>query len=201
MVKTNNTENTKVETKEVKKVAPTKNTKKEVTKKDSVDKAAKKAKAVVTEKAAPKKREPKLPSVEQFTNSQLRNLLVDNGCLPRGNARDTSNVVYTGFGTQSRILQQKNGYQLLLTAGHKKVKENIVDCDNNDTERFTKWFNKLSKEKKAFVSGGDSILESKLSESELPREKQCKITNKDLLIEFIKYMGTFDENKLVAPTK
>ena len=176
------------------------NTAKVDTKKETIKKVGSKAPKTTKKEVVKKEKAPKLPTVEQFTNSQLRNLLVENGCLPRGNAKDTSNVVYTGFGTQSRILQQKNGYQLLLTNGHKKVKEQVIDCENNDTDRFVKWYGKLSKEKKGLVSGGDTIMDSKLSESEMPREKQCKITNKELLVEFIQYMGTFEENKLVATT-
>ena len=180
------------------KTVNTVNTAKTVKKEVKTEKAPK---VEVKEEVVKKERQVKAPKVEQMKNSELRNLMIENGCLVRGNAKDTSDVVYVGFGTQSRILQQKNAYQLLLTNGHKKVKEQVVECDNDDTARFLKWYEKLSKGDKAMVSGADTIKESKLSESELPREKQCKLLSKEILVKFIQYMSKFEENKVVTATE
>ena len=178
-----------------------KTNKEEKVMKKSVEKKAvetKKEVAKVETKKVEKKENAKKVSnaVPQMTNSELKKLFMDNGCSAGSNAKDTSKVVYQQWGTQSRVLQQGKGYQLLLTNGHAVKKGEVVDTDNNDTERFTKWYNKLSDSKKAMVSG--DIEKGKLSASEMPREKTVKITNYDLLVEFIKYMGTFSENKLVT---
>lgn len=161
-------------------------------------------KAAETKKPAEKKEETaKKPakketakSVKQFNNSEMKNMFVSNGCKALTNAKDTSNVVYNTFGTKSRVLQQGKAYQLLLTNGHKKVKEEVVESDNNDTERFKKFYNSLTKEEKAMVLGFDTIDVSKLAESEMPRERSVKLIDADLLIKFIKFMATFEENAL-----
>lgn len=174
-----------------------KTTKEEKVMKKSVEKKAVETKKVETKKVDKKENAKKVSSaVPQMTNSELKKLFIDNGCLAGSNAKDTSKVVYQQWGTQSRVLQQGKGYQLLLTNGHAVKKGEVVDTDNNDTERFTKWYNKLSDSKKGMISG--DIEKGKLSASEMPREKTVKITNYDLLVEFIKYMGTFKENKLVT---
>lgn len=136
--------------------------------------------------------------VKQMKNSELQKLFTDNGCLTKTKANDASDVVYNTFGTKSRVLQQKRGYQLLLTNGHKKVKEHVVESDNDDAKRFDGWYKKLSKDEQAKVSGIEGLFSTKLSDSELPRERTVKITDFDLLVKFIQFMGSFDENKVVA---
>ena len=106
-----------VETKEVKEVV-TETTKVEAPK-TTVNKE-KKSKAVL---------------VPQMTNSEMKKLFIDNGCKTKTDAKDTSNVVYNTFGTNSRVLQQSRAYQLLLTNGHKKVKEEVVEwLQNSNTD-------------------------------------------------------------------
>lgn len=184
MANTKNT--TKKET--VKKV----NTKKAVTKKEVV--------APIEENKVEKKADNKKKAVlvKQMNNSEMKELFISNGCQTYSKSNDSSNVVYNTFGTKSRILQQGRGYQLLLTNGHRMINNEIVDTDNDDTKRFMDWYGTLSEEKKMYVSGAESIMSTKLSSSELPRERVAKITNLDLLVEFIKYMGTFAENKVLA---
>ena len=147
-----------------------------------------------TEKKAVKKETAK--KVQQFKNSEMKNMFVSNGCKALTNAKDTSNVVYNTFGTHSRILQQGKAYQLLLTNGHKKDKTGIVDTANDDVQRFKKFYNSLTKEEKAMVLGFDTIDITKLAESELPRERTVKLIDADLLIKFIQFMATFEENTL-----
>lgn len=175
----------KVETKEVKNTNKAVETKKE-TKKAETKKAG-------TKKENKAKRDV-APIVKQMTNEEFTVLFTKHGLLCGSKAR-SNNVVYQQFGTQSRVLQQKRGYQLLLTNGHKKVKESIVESDNDDVVRFNRWYKKLGKEDKSKVIGADVM--SQLSESELPREKSCKITDLDLLEKFLDFMATFEENKLV----
>ena len=189
MANTKNT--TKKET--VKKV----NTKKAVTKKETIAKDD--IKPIETKKEiSEKKDKKKTVLVKQLNNSEMKELFISNGCQTYSKSNDSSNVVYNTFGTKSRILQQGRGYQLLLTNGHKMINNEIVDTDNDDTKRFMDWYGTLSDEKKMYVSGAENIMSTKLSSSELPRERVAKITNLDLLVEFIKYMGTFAENKVLA---
>lgn len=152
-------------------------------------------------KKAAKVNKVKSNSVPQFTNSEFAKLFKDAGCQTYTNAKDESNVVYNTFGTKSRVLQQGRGYQLLLTNGHKKVKEEIVSCDNDDTARFQSWYDGLSDEQKGFVVGMDGLLTMKLSDSEMPRERTVKITNLDLLKVFLQFMASFEENKVLVASK
>ncbi len=145
-----------------------------------------------------KEKKSKAVTVPQMTNSEMKKLFEDNGCKTKTKANDTSNVVYNTFGTNSRVLQQGRAYQLLLTNGHKKVKEEVVECDNNDVLRFKEFYGKLSDSDKKAVVGYDEIETTKLSFSEMPRERSVKLTSLELLTAFIKYMATFDENKSVV---
>lgn len=174
----------------------TKNTK-VATKKNSVKEV--KPAAVKTE--APKKEKKSRVTVKQYTNSEFQKLFIENGCGTFSKAKDSSDVVYNTFGTKSRVLQQGSAYQLLLTNGHKKVKDQIVECDNNDVARFDKFYAKLSKADQEQVIGYDTIQTTKLSLSELPRERSVKIKNEDLLVKFLKFMATFEENKVPAPAE
>lgn len=133
-------------------------------------------------------------SVPQMTNDELRQLFVENGCVAGSKAK-ADTVVYNQFGTKSRVLQQGKAYQLLLTNGHKEVKGAIVDTDNDDAKRFEDWYNQLSKEDQEMVVGFAEMMNTKLSASEMPRERSVKLTSKDLLVKFIQYMATFTENK------
>ena len=188
------------------KVMNKKGTVKKETKKVETKKEVKKEVAKVTETAkveAPKavtnkEKKSKAVTVPQMTNSEMKKLFEDNGCKTRTKASDASKVVYNTFGTDSRVLQQGRAYQLLLTNGHKKVKEEIVECDNNDVARFKEFYGKLSDSDKKSVVGYDEIETTKLSFSEMPRERSVKLTSLDVLTAFIKYMATFDENKSVV---
>lgn len=140
-------------------------------------------------------------AVPQLKNSEFAKLFQDNGCLTKTKANDSSNVVYNTFGTESRILQQKRAYQLLLTNGHDIKKGAVVEGESDDVARFTEWYGTLSDEQKSFVNGFDTITATKLATSEMPRERTVKITNLDLLVEFIKFMATFSENQVGASTK
>ena len=185
-------------TKEVKKAADNtvnKETVKKAVEKKEVNKTEKKE----TEKKATEKKERKsVKTVKQFTNTEMKKLFSDNGCATYTNAKDSSGVVYNTFGTKSRILQQGGAYQLLLTNGHKKVKNEVVDTDNDDVLRFKKFYDKLNKEEKGMVLGYDTIDTAKLADSEFPRERTVKIINTDLLVKYIQYMATFEENKVVV---
>lgn len=150
-------------------------------------------------KKANRKKENVSP-IKVLTNEELRALFIDNGCKPYSKA-DAVSVVYNTFGTKSRILQQQKAYQLLLTNGHKKVKDQVVECDNDDTWHFSVWFETLSDAEKGYVVGMDDIDKVKLSASEMPRERSVKITNFDLLVKFIQYMATFDINKPAVVTE
>lgn len=175
--------------------------KKESTKKVETKKEVKKEVAPATAKVETttnKEKKSKAVTVPQMTNSEMKKLFEDNGCKTKTKANDTSNVVYNTFGTNSRVLQQGRAYQLLLTNGHKKVKEEVVECDNNDVLRFKEFYGKLSDSDKKAVVGYDEIETTKLSFSEMPRERSVKLTSLDLLTAFIKYMATFDENKSVV---
>lgn len=175
--------------------------KKESTKKVETKKEVKKEVAPATTKVETttnKEKKSKAVTVPQMTNSEMKKLFEDNGCKTKTKANDTSNVVYNTFGTNSRVLQQGRAYQLLLTNGHKKVKEEVVECDNNDVLRFKEFYGKLSDSDKKAVVGYDEIETTKLSFSEMPRERSVKLTSLDLLTAFIKYMATFDENKSVV---
>jgi hypothetical protein len=152
----------------------------------------------VEKEAVKKENVRKTNSVKQMKNSEMKALFTENGCATYTRANDTSNVVYNTFGTKSRVLQQGRAYQLLLTNGHKKVKEQIVDCDNDDVKRFKEFYSKLSKEEQAKFIGVDMIDTVKLAESELPRERSVKVNDFDLLVKFIQFMGTFEENKITA---
>ena len=145
---------------------------------------------------ANKSKKGKSVSVPQMTNSEFAKLFTDNGCEAESKAKDTSKVVYQQFGTKSRVLQQNRGYQLLLTNGHIKKKDTVLDVDYNDVTRFKEWYQGLDDGKKAYVVG--DVDAGRLSDSEFPREKTVKITNFDLLVDYIKYMAGFVENKLVV---
>lgn len=151
---------------------------------------------------APKKNKEKKEKVCPITimdNDTLRKLFTDNNCKAESGAKNSSKVVYQQWGTKSRVLQQGKAYQLLLTNGHKKEKENIVACDNDDVARFEKWYEKL--EDKSVVNGMDGLHTMKLSDSEMPRERSVKLTSYNALVDFIKYMATFSENQLVVADK
>lgn len=152
----------------------------------------------VEKEAVKKENVRKTNSVKQMKNSELTELFTKNGCSVHSKAKDSSNVVYNTFGTKSRVLQQGKAYQLLLTNGHKKVKEQIVDCENDDVKRFKEFYSKLSKEEQEKFIGVDMIDTVKLAESELPRERSVKVNDFDLLVKFIQFMGTFEENKITA---
>jgi hypothetical protein len=164
-----------------------------------MNKTEKKENVKKVEKEAVKKENVrKTNSVKQMKNSEMKALFTENGCATYTKAKDTSNVVYNTFGTKSRVLQQGKAYQLLLTNGHKKVKEQVVDCENDDVKRFKEFYSKLSKEEQAKITGVDLIDTVKLAESELPRERSVKVNDFDLLVKFIQFMGTFEENKITA---
>lgn len=182
-----------------KEVVKKESTKKVETKKEVKKEVAPATAKVETAKAVTnKEKKSKAVTVPQMTNSEMKKLFEDNGCKTKTKANDTSNVVYNTFGTNSRVLQQGRAYQLLLTNGHKKVKEEVVECDNNDVARFKEFYGKLSDSDKQAVVGYDEIETTKLSFSEMPRERSVKLTSLDLLTAFIKYMATFDENKSVV---
>lgn len=183
-------------------MATTKNTKKvEETKKAATVKTTEKKvteNKVAEKKPANKEKKNVAPTVRQMTNVELNKLFSEHG-LASGSKAKSDSVVYQQFGTQSRVLQQKRAYQLLLTNGHKKVKEDVVECENNDVARFNKWYAKLNKEDKTKIKDAESM--TKLSDSELPREMGCKITDYDLLLNFLDFMATFEENKLPVAAK
>lgn len=135
-------------------------------------------------------------NIKVLTNAELAKLFKDNGCECTGKAV-ANTVVYNSFKTQSRILQQKKAYQLLLTNGHKLVKNEMVETDNDDVSRFKKWYGTLSDTDKSNISGYDTIDSAKLSKSELPRERTVKLLTYDLLTAFIKYMSSYDDCSLV----
>lgn len=171
--------------------------KKEETKKEVKPKKERKAK---TEKK--EKEQKAVISIKAMNNSEMKDLFINNGCAVYTKASDDSKVVYNTFGTKSRVLQQGKAYQLLLTNGHKKVKDSVVESTNDDTARFIKWYDKLSADDKKQVVGYDQIMNTKLSASEMPRERTVKIVSFDLLVKFIKYMATFAENQpIVAEAK
>lgn len=147
-----------------------------------------------------KEKKVKVPALPPMTNAELKALFIENGCKAESGAKDTSSVVYQQWGTKSRVLQQSKAYQLLLTNGHKKEKDQVVVSDNDDVARFQIWYDTLTEEQKAGVIGYGEMLSTKLSASEMPRERQVKLSNKELLIGFIQYMAGFDENR-VTPTK
>lgn len=188
-------------------MATTKSVNKEATKSTKANTkpaAPKKAETKAETKAEPKKENAKkksAPLVQQMTNVEMQKLFNENGCATYTKASEKSEVVYNTFGTKSRVLQQKRAYQLLLTNGHKKEKEQIVDCTNDDTARFIKWYNKLAKADQAKVSGFDGLTTTKLSDSEMPRERTVKLTDYELLVRFIQYMASFDENKVAVAAK
>lgn len=155
-------------------------------------------KAEVKKEVVKKENKKKAPQVTitVMDNDTLKKLFADNGCITRTNANNASGVVYNTFGTQSRVLQQKRAYQLLLTNGHKSTKTGVVATENDDTARFIKWYDELSDAEKSKVNGYDDLLKTKLSASELPRERTVKLTDYDLLVKFIKYMATFTENQV-----
>ena len=173
--------------------APKKETKKEVTQEV-------KAPVVEEVKKAPKaKKEKKVViTVPQMNNSELKELFIENGCRATGAPKDTSNVVYNTFGTASRVLQQNKAYQLLLTNGKVKVKKEVVDAPYNDVDRFKKFYEELTDEEKKAVSGYDTMEGTKLADSEFPREKTVKIISKEILVKFIRFMATFEENQVVV---
>lgn len=173
---------------------------KPATKKVEVKKAEVKETKTEKKPAAVKTNKEKVNNVPQMKNSELAKLFSDNGCATYTRAKDESKVVYNTFGTKSRVLQQNKAYQLLLTNGHKKVKEEIVESDNDDVKRFDSWYGKLKEDDKKNVLGYDTMLSTKLDDSELPRERSVKLTSKELLVSFLKYMGTFEENKVLTAT-
>lgn len=182
-------------TKTTKKAANTKAKESKVMKKEEVAVVE-----AVVEKAEVKKekknKEKVAVTIPVLDNDTLLKLFHDNGCLARTHASNESNVVYNTFGTQSRVLQQKRAYQLLLTNGHKSTKSGIVDTENDDAKRFTEWYEQLSEDDKKMVSGYAEMMNTKLSASELPRERTVKLTSYDLLVRFIQYMSKFPENML-----
>ena len=187
-------------TKTTKKAANTKAKESKVMKKEEVAVVETAVEAVV-EKAEVKKEKKKnkekvAVTIPVLDNDTLLKLFHDNGCVARTHASNESNVVYNTFGTQSRVLQQKRAYQLLLTNGHKSTKSGIVDTENDDAKRFTEWYEQLSEDDKKMVSGYAEMMNTKLSASELPRERTVKLTSYDLLVRFIQYMSKFPENML-----
>lgn len=149
------------------------------------------------EKKSKKNKEKAVSPIVIMDNDAFRKLFIENGCAAGSNAKAES-VVYQQFGTKSRILQQKKAYQLLLTNGHKMTKAGIVDTENDDVARFTQFYNTLSDEEKVSVVGYDTIQDTKLSESEMPRERTCKINKFDVLVKFLQFMAQFEENKVVV---
>lgn len=188
--------NTKTNTKKTKEVKA-----KEVIQ-ETVDPVVEEKKEVETEnkEKTPKvKKEKKVViTVPQMNNSELKGLFVENGCKATGAPKDTSNVVYNTFGTSSRVLQQNKAYQLLLTNGKVKMKKEVVDAPYNDVDRFKKFYEELTDEEKKLVSGFDTMESTKLAESEFPREKTVKIISKEILVKFIRFMATFEENQVVV---
>ena len=186
-------------TKTTKKAANTKAKESKVMKKEEVAVVETAVEAIV-EKAEVKKekknKEKVAVTIPVLDNDTLLKLFHDNGCVARTHASNESNVVYNTFGTQSRVLQQKRAYQLLLTNGHKSTKSGIVDTENDDAKRFTEWYEQLSEDDKKMVSGYAEMMDTKLSASELPRERTVKLTSYDLLVRFIQYMRKFPENML-----
>ena len=167
--------------------------------KAKAEKDVKVEKATESKSANKEKKERKVvPAVTQMKNSEMAELFRKCGCATHTKANDASGVVYNTFGTKSRVLQQNKAYQLLLTNGHKMVKDQLTDCDNDDTARFIKFYKSLSKDEQGQVSGFDKITETTLSKSELPRERTVKLTNYDLLVKFLEFMATFDENKVAV---
>lgn len=157
--------------------------------------------AVVKEpktKKAPKANEEKKASIVTMDNDTMRQLFIDNGCKAGSKAKNESKVVYQQFGTKSRVLQQGKAYQLLLTNGHQEIKGTVVENDNDDTARFLQFVDTLSNDEKALIVGIDSITTTKLSASEMPRERTCKLASYNLLVKFIQFMATFDENKILV---
>lgn len=140
-------------------------------------------------------------AITVMDNDTLKKLFQSNGCATYTNASNKSSVVYNTFGTKSRILQQQQAYQLLLTNGHKSTKHGIIETDNDDAKKFGSWYETLSDEQKKSVVGFDSMMNTKLSASEMPRERTVKLVSYDLLVEFIKFMATFEENKLAIATE
>lgn len=175
-----------------------KETKSKATNKKQEVKSQETKQEVVVSTTPNKEKKSKAVLVPQMTNSEMKKLFNDNGCKTKTNANDTSNVVYNTFGTNSRVLQQSRAYQLLLTNGHKKVKEEVVECENDDVKRFKEWYAKLDETLRKSVIGYDEIETTKLSFSEMPRERSVKLTSLELLTDYIKYMATFDENKVVV---
>lgn len=164
--------------------------KKEVVKQEVVTETAKVEKA--------KKEKKVRVTVQQFTNSELAKLFAECGCKTECSPKDTSNVVYNQFGTKSRVLQQSSAYQLLLTNGHAKKKEQILDTEYNDVERFKEWYLGLDESMQAGVKGFAEIDAGKLSDSEFPREKTVKLLNVDALKSYLQFMGKFAENAIQA---
>lgn len=162
---------------------------------DDIKPMEEKVEAVVEEKKTTNNKKVN-STVKQMTNDEIRDLFISNGCSAGSKAKNESKVVYQQFGTKSRVLQQGRGYQLLLTNGHANTKQGIIATDNDDTARFIEWYDTLTDEQKGWVTGYADINNVRLSASEMPRERTVKLTNYDLLVSFIKYMGTFAENKL-----
>ena len=179
-----------------------KDAKAKVTKKESTKKVDKKqevkveTKAVETEKKEVVKKS--RISVQQFTNSEFAKLFTDNGCKTECNPKDTSNVVYNQFGTKSRILQQGSAYQLLLTNGHTKKKDVVLDVEYNDVERFKEWYQSVDAGMQSTVKGYAEIDAGKLSDSEFPREKTVKLTTVESLKSYLQFMSKFAENAIQA---
>lgn len=194
--KTNKTQKANTTTKE--NTTMKKETKSKATNKKQEVKSQETKQEVVVSTTPNKEKKSKAVLVPQMTNSEMKKLFNDNGCKTKTNANDTSNVVYNTFGTNSRVLQQSRAYQLLLTNGHKKVKEEVVECENDDVKRFKEWYAKLDETLRKSVIGYDEIETTKLSFSEMPRERSVKLTSLELLTDYIKYMATFDENKVVV---
>jgi hypothetical protein len=181
--------------------APKKETKKVETKavETPVVEEKKEVETEKKEKAPKVKKEKKVAiTVPQMNNSELKELFTENGCKATGAPKDTSNVVYNTFGTASRVLQQNKAYQLLLTNGKLKMKKEVVDAPYNDVDRFKKFYEELTDEEKKSVSGFDTMESTKLADSEFPREKTVKIISKEILVKFIRFMATFEENQVVV---
>lgn len=203
MAKTTNTKSA-AETKETKKgeitMTAKKTTKAKAPKTEKKEIEQKKEVLAIETKVVEKKENAKKTNnaVPQLTNDQLKELFTMNGCATYTKASNESKVVYNTFGTRSRILQQGKAYQLLLTNGHADKKGLIIETDNDDTARFVEWYNGLTDEQKKWVNGFEDIYKTKLAASEMPRERTVKITNYELLCEFIRYMATFSENQVAA---
>lgn len=201
MKNTNETKKASVATKKEetvmnKKTTVKKSTNKKVDKKQEVKVETPK---VETEKTETVKKEKKSRiSVQQFTNSEFANLFREYGCKTECSPKDTSNVVYNQFGTKSRILQQGSAYQLLLTNGHTKKKDVVLDVAYNDVERFKEWYQSVDAGMQSTVKGYAEIDAGKLSDSEFPREKTVKLTTVDSLKSYLQFMGKFAENAIQA---